>query len=192
MSDSRQSHLILILSLLFWSVGVVDASEPEMGPELRESYRKLMDLLAPEPVINTGSDGVLTLLLEEDARLISEGRQVYLAQCGVCHGDNLQGQSGWEQPDSNGMMPAPPHDDSGHTWHHADDQLFEIVKYGPAIAMGDPQYRSAMPSFAGVLSDSEIIAVLVYIRSTWATDKRKWQRGANDAQTGNVWWHTEE
>ena len=30
-----------------------------------------------------------------------------------------------------------PHDASGHTWHHADDLLFEIVKDGPAAVIGD-------------------------------------------------------
>jgi hypothetical protein len=45
----------------------------------------------------------------------------------------------------------PPHDETGHTWHHADRQLFSIVKQGlAAILPGD---ESDMPTFEGVLAD---------------------------------------
>ena len=77
------------------------------------------------------------------------------------------------------------------TWHHADDQLFEIVKYGAATAMGDPEYRSMMPAFGDILNDDDINAVLVFIRSKWSDENRQWQQGANDAQTGRVWWREE-
>lgn len=163
-----------------------------MGPELRESYRELMDLFAPEPVVNTGSDGVLTQLPDENSSLVEAGRDVYAIHCAACHGVELQGQPNWVQADATGMLPAPPHDDSGHTWHHADDQLFEIVKYGAPTAMGDPDYRSMMPAFIEVLDDQEIYAVLVFIRSTWSDEHKKWQQGANDAQTGNDWWREQE
>jgi mono/diheme cytochrome c family protein len=150
-----------------------------------------MNMLAPEPTVNKGSDDVLSQLSAETTSTIKAGATVYHNHCAHCHGAALQGQPNWNQPDANGMLPAPPHDDSGHTWHHADDQLFEFVKYGPATAMGDPQYRSMMPAFQNVLSDSEIDAVLVFIRSTWSSERKEWQRGANDAQTGNVWWKKE-
>lgn len=50
--------------------------------------------------------------------------------------------------------------------------------------MGDPNYRSAMPAFIDVLKDDNILAVLVYIRSTWPEELRRWQVGINDSQTG--------
>ncbi len=166
----------------------VHATELEMSPELRESHHVLMELLAPEPVVNTGSDGVLTHLQQETPQRISDGRGIYLLHCATCHGTELQGQTNWELPDATtGMMPAPPHDDSGHTWHHADDQLFETVKYGAATAMGDPEYRSMMPAFKDALSDKEINSVLVFIRSTWSDAHTRWQQGANDAQSGRAW-----
>ena len=28
------------------------------------------------------------------------------------------------------MLPAPPHNETGHTWHHPDEMLFAITKYG--------------------------------------------------------------
>jgi len=103
--------------------------------------------------------------------------------------DQLQGQPDyWNTSSAAGLLPAPAHDETGHTWHHADDQLFEVVKYGPAVAMGDPDYRSTMPAFSNDLSDDDIIYVLLYIRSTWPNEQRVWQKGANEAQTGRLWW----
>ena len=186
----KKYHLSgLFLICLHASAGfAVLAAEPKMNHELRESHRELMELLSPEPVINTGSDGVLTQLTEESPQKIADGRKVYHAHCAACHGIELQGQPNWDTPDATGMLPAPPHDDSGHTWHHADDQLFEIVKYGATTAMGDPEYRSMMPAFKNVLPDKDINAVLVFIRSNWSEELRQWQQGANDAQTGREWW----
>jgi hypothetical protein len=59
-------------------------------------------------------------------------------------------------------MPAPPHDASGHTWHHPDDVLFEITRKGIS-AFAPPGYESDMPAF-GDLGDAEIWAVLAFIR----------------------------
>lgn len=184
----RTALLTIALLMVSYSAG---ATDKDMHSELRESHRSLMNMLAPEPTVNKGSDDVLSQLSAETTTTVKAGATVYHSHCAHCHGAALQGQPNWNQPDANGMLPAPPHDDSGHTWHHADDQLFEFVKYGPATAMGDPQYQSMMPAFQNVLSDSEIDAVLVFIRSTWSSELKEWQRGANDAQTGNVWWKKE-
>ncbi len=193
MTNKKYRRPELFLICLHAGIGIaalaaVQAAEPEMSPELRQSHRELMELLSPEPVINTGSDGVLTQLTAENSQIISDGREVYHVHCAACHGAGLQGQPNWEQPNETGMLPAPPHDGSGHTWHHADDQLFEIVKYGAATAMSDPGYRSMMPAFKDVLSDKDINAVLVFIRSTWSDEHKQWQQGANDAQSGREWW----
>ena len=40
------------------------------------------------------------------------------------------GAAGLDAPLPSGRMPAPPHDASGHTWHHRDDVLFRLVKEG--------------------------------------------------------------
>ena len=65
-------------------------------------------------------------------------------------------------------MPAPPHDESGHTWHHTDAVLFGITKYG-LVNYAPPGYQSDMPAYAGKLSDDEIRAVLSFIQSHWKT-----------------------
>ena len=128
-----------------------------------------------------GIDDTLTRLDDGDPALLAEGEAVYFAQCAACHGEALEGQANWRERTAAGLLPAPPHDASGHTWHHADDLLFEIVKYGPAAVVGDPKYASAMPAYEGLLSDREIIAVLSWIKSTWPEDERGWQGEVNAA-----------
>ncbi len=148
------------------------------------SLKELNELLQPEPYINLGSDGVLTQLPAETAAIVARGQAVYRQYCASCHGANLQGQANWNKPGPNGVMLAPPHDRTGHTWHHADDQLFEYVKYGPAVALANPEHRSSMPAFSGVLEDSEILSVLVFIRSSWPDEERTRQAAINDDQSG--------
>jgi mono/diheme cytochrome c family protein len=101
-----------------------------------------------------------------DQRLVALGRQVYDANCASCHGANLEGQPNWQQPNADGSMPAPPHDPSGHTWHHNDESLFATTKYGGA-ATSPVAAPNNMPAFGGTLTDREIWAVLAYIKSTW-------------------------
>jgi len=106
--------------------------------------------------------------------VVSQGRQIYSDQCAACHGTDLEGQPDWRSPLPSGRLPPPPHDASGHTWHHPDDVLFRIVKEGTAAIVGGG-YESDMPGFGGVLSDAEIRAVLAYIKSTWPERERNYQ-----------------
>ncbi|RMD63934.1 MAG: cytochrome c [Alphaproteobacteria bacterium] len=109
--------------------------------------------------------------------MIALGRQVYEANCAACHGVNLEGQPNWRQRRADGTLPAPPHDAAGHTWHHPDQQLFAVTKYGVA-ALAGPGYKSDMPGFGTTLSDAEIRAVLEYIKSTWPEEIRRRQAQA--------------
>jgi hypothetical protein len=70
---------------------------------------------------------------------------------------------------------------AGHTWHHPDQLLFDITKHGVAKAAKLKDYDSAMPAFAGVLSDAEIVAVLSWIKSQWPPEIRRRQEEMNDA-----------
>jgi len=97
---------------------------------------------------------------------IALGEQVYTRYCASCHGVNLEGQPNWQQELPTGGRPAPPHNASGHTWHHDDQSLFTTVKYG-GQATSPPGYKNNMPAFETVLGDQEIWAVLAYIKSTW-------------------------
>ena len=100
------------------------------------------------------------------------GRKVYATHCAACHGMKLEGQPDWRKPLANGRMPAPPHDDSGHTWHHPDEVLFAITKHGLVPPYAPQGYQSDMPAFGGALSDDDIRAVLAYIASHWSSEVR--------------------
>lgn len=105
---------------------------------------------------------------------VARGKRVYEAQCAACHGAKLEGQPNWRERLPSGRFPAPPHDPSGHTWHHSDALLFSITRNG--IERHAPAgYKSDMPAFAKLLSDDEIWAALTYIKSTWPEETRKWQ-----------------
>lgn len=106
---------------------------------------------------------------------IALGKTVYDASCASCHGAKLEGQSDWRNRRPDGRLPAPPHDASGHTWHHPDAQLLAIIRLGTAAVVGDG-YESDMPGFADVLTDAESVAVLDYIKSTWPQREAEYQR----------------
>lgn len=110
--------------------------------------------------------------------LVRLGQQAYLAQCASCHGRNLEGQPNWRQRLPDGTLPAPPHDETGHTWHHADKVLFDITKFGGQRGMR-AGFKSAMPGFADKLTDREINAVLAYIKSRWPARVRERQAMIN-------------
>ena len=109
---------------------------------------------------------------------IALGRMVYEQSCASCHGVDLEGQPNWRIRKPDGRLPAPPHDETGHTWHHPDQQLFEITKSGVAALV--PGYETDMPPFADALSDEEIWAVLAYIKSTWSPEVRLRQDRRNE------------
>ncbi len=108
-----------------------------------------------------------------DPAQLALGEKVYAQHCASCHGAKLEGQPGWRRKLPNGRAPAPPHDDSGHTWHHPDAVLFGITKHGVVPPYAPPGYESDMPGFAGKLTDGEIRAVLAYISSRWSQDVLK-------------------
>ena len=105
---------------------------------------------------------------------VAVGGRIYAERCASCHGANLEGQPNWRERKPDGKLPAPPHDASGHTWHHPDQALIGITRDGLA-RYAPPGYRSDMPAFAGVLRDEEIAAVIAYIRSTWPEEIRNRQ-----------------
>ena len=109
-----------------------------------------------------------------DRALVSLGERAYVTQCASCHGRNLEGQPNWRQRLPDGTLPAPPHDETGHTWHHSDKVLFDITKYGGQRGMR-AGFKSAMPGFSVKLTDREINAVLAYIKSRWPEPVRQRQ-----------------
>jgi mono/diheme cytochrome c family protein len=119
----------------------------------------------------------------DDPRQVALGADIYAARCAQCHGANLEGQPNWQQRKPNGRLPAPPHDASGHTWHHPNVALFDITKNGmtPYAPAG---YESDMPAFVNVLTDEQIAATIAFIESRWPEPIRA-QHARIDEQSGN-------
>ena len=119
----------------------------------------------------------------DDTRQVARGESVYVQHCAACHGVRLEGQNNWRERLPNGRFPGPPHDASGHTWHHPDAVLFGITMHGLVPGKyAPPGYQSDMPAFGGVLSGEDIWAVLAYIKSSWPPDIRRAQRELTSEQ----------
>ena len=120
---------------------------------------------------------VLSRANADDPAQIGEGRDLYAAQCAACHGKDLQGEFAWRIPSADGRIKAPPLGPMGHTYEHSDDALKAMIAEGAGVS-------EFMPRFAGHLSETEIWAVLAYIKSTWPLALRIAQAGANPDKAG--------
>lgn len=137
------------------TIAYAQAGESDDGGQLSETERE-------------------TRLPMTNGEMLEQGKLLYSVNCASCHGAELEGQPDWKRRLPSGRMPAPPHDETGHTWHHTDEQLFQITKEGVgSVISGD--YESDMPAFGETLSDPEIRAILAYIKSTWPEQQREYQ-----------------
>lgn len=133
-----------------------------------------------------GADGAAVEIMGRVAgpEMLALGKTIYAENCASCHGAELEGQPDWKRRLDTGRMPAPPHDETGHTWHHADADLFRLTKEGVAAVVGGT-YESDMPAFAGVLTDEEILAALAFIKSTWPERQREYQAEITKQEMGD-------
>ena len=82
----------------------------------------------------------------------------------------------------NANLPAPPHDATGHTWHHDNRLLFDYTKLGGeglTEAGRVIDFRNGMPELADAMGDDEIRDVPARIRSTWPERIREIQAARN-------------
>jgi len=125
-------------------------------------------------VIEGGGANTTVFADPDNAEMVARGQTLYTKNCAECHGGNLEGQPNWQIKKADGVFPAPPHDATGHTWHHGDQVLFNVTKRGGQA--GAPKgFTSGMPAFGETLSDDDILATLAYIKSRWPKEIRKRQ-----------------
>lgn len=116
---------------------------------------------------------------------IVAGKATYAENCAVCHGVNLEGQENWRSPGADGRLPAPPHNEIGHTWHHGDQLLFDYTRLGGRAMMAAQgmDFDSGMPGFGDQLTNQEIWNILGYIKSTWPKRIRDLQAERTEGET---------
>lgn len=112
-----------------------------------------------------------------------EGGTLYVANCQTCHGG----------PSGGSMMDYPPrHNANGHTWHHPDCELLQIVRDGgdemtqAMREMMAPPDAPQMPVWRDKLSDDQISAVLAYIKTMWTPQERDAQAEITQQSCGAV------
>ena len=125
-------------------------------------------------VTSTAATGAVAATATPEPR----GKVNYVTHCSACHGVSGEGQPNWLIPGPDGTLLAPPHDNTGHTWHHGDGYLFAVTKRGgsPFMMPGQP---SGMPGFDAAMTDGEIVEVIEYIKGFWGADEREFQRSAS-------------
>jgi len=137
----------------------------------------LAALLAASFFYRSNGGNAAAYISPSDQARVERGKAVYHQHCAACHGENLEGQPEWRTRLPDGRLPAPPHDKTGHTWHHPDAVLIDIVKHGLVPGKTAPEgYKSDMPGYAKSLSDEDIAAVLAYIKHSWPADVLELQK----------------
>lgn len=132
--------------------------------------------MAGSPVVINGTAVPPVPTLSTDR--VAQGPTLYAQNCASCHGANLEGVPNWKKTLPDGSLPPPPHDSSGHTWHHPDALLLRIIADG-----GDPAFNSRMPAFKDKLTEDQMRLILDFIKSKWDKDKREfqwWMTATND------------
>jgi len=91
----------------------------------------------------------------------------------------LRGAPDWQQPDARGDLPPPPHDDTGHTWRHADAQLTEIIRGGLRDQFNKTPELTMPPFQTDQLSEREISDVIAYFKRLWSAEHQQFQEEQN-------------
>lgn len=120
----------------------------------------------------TGALGRVVPIPAPDPR-VARGAELYLTYCQACHGDR----------NGIGRIPAaPPHNQDGHTWHHSDRNLVDIILNGSGEMgdmmrgmMGVPEDAPRMPAWKATLSEDDVRAVLAFTKTWWTPEQRRMQ-----------------
>ena len=104
-------------------------------------------------------------ITRDSTLMIIRGKTMYENNCVSCHQINLVGAENWKGLDEDGHRKAPPLNGTGHTWHHDDATLHNIIKYGLAKIVKN--YEGKMIGFGDKINNRQIDSVLSYIKSHW-------------------------
>ena len=72
-------------------------------------------------------------ITRDSLEAIKNGKILYNQYCVSCHQANLAGATNWQGLDEDGHRKAPPLNGTGHTWHHTDELLHRMIKYGLSL-----------------------------------------------------------
>lgn len=164
--------LVFLFSLLLLTACNAEESPPAPTPTITS-----------EPIMNSiPTLGFASPTLESNVIAVDDlrlpiapdpsGKTLYEANCASCHGINGEGQFP-DDPykiDANGLAGAPPHDPTGHTWHHPDQTLIMLITKGRSQPGSYP-----MPGFEEKLTQEEIVSILAYIKTMWGTQELETQ-----------------
>ncbi|MBI4219253.1 MAG: cytochrome c [Chloroflexi bacterium] len=90
------------------------------------------------------------------------GQALYAENCATCHG----GATGGSLKDT-----PPPHNANGHTWHHPNQQLEEMILEGITFSLEEQK----MPAFKDKLSATDVEVILAYIKTWWTPEQQSFQ-----------------
>ncbi|UCG25730.1 MAG: c-type cytochrome [Chloroflexota bacterium] len=167
----RLTMLLVAAVLLAGCQSVGDETDPAATDGVLTGIPSLSELAGTPPA------EILPLPALHDSE-IALGRELYAVHCAACHGPELQGEADWQVQNEDGSFRAPPHDASGHTWHHSDSLLLESIRLGGARLPDNIGGTSKMPAFGELLDEEQMTAILTYIKSTWPDDVRliQWEQ----------------
>lgn len=142
---------------------------PDRTRQTGRCLAALCIVIAGAPGIAAAGDVTPVFFHARPDPAVERGARLYAENCASCHGADLQGQPDWQSQKPDGSYPPPPHDESGHTWHHGDAMLSDYIRRGGQAVLDDMgvAFTSGMPGFGATLSEVEIAEVLAYLKSTW-------------------------
>lgn len=150
-------------------------------PQPRPVARRWIALAVALLVIGAAAAALAALRPDAARSSVARGAGLYQANCASCHGG----------PTGGGMMDYPPkHNANGHTWHHPDCELIEVIKEGGGPMtemmrrMMAPPDAPKMVAFKDKLTDEEIGSILDHIKSWWTPDQRRLQEQVTRQQCG--------
>jgi len=151
--NDRSPMTVLAVAMALVAAACTGSPSPTASSTVAPSpIEQVLDAIPPVPSV--------------DAEAAAEGERLYAQFCASCHKPDLSGDPDWKTPDDDGTFRPPPHDASGHTWHHPVPQLVDIVLNGS----GAP--GSTMPRFDGTLDEAQVEAIIEFLRSRWGDEER--------------------